>query len=173
MAAAVVVTLLLVGSKKPVPGVPGGVTVTAGRGEVVVHWTPGGGATDHYVVYEDGHPIGTPSSGTTTFTVKASDTASHSYAVQAVNQSGRMSAISPSAKIEALIRPLTAPEKALLAKLPKGLVNDDSCEPILSGVDTHLSTAISCKPGGRAVAELAGGRAHHHRGDTAPTTSPR
>ena len=144
--AAVVVTLLLVGSKKPVPGVPGGVTVTAGRGEVIVHWTPGGGATDHYVVYEDGHPIGTPSSGTTTFTVKASDTASHSYAVQAVNQSGRMSAISSSAKIEALIRPLTAPEKALLAKLPKGLVNGDSCEPILSGVDTHLNTAISCKP---------------------------
>jgi serine/threonine protein kinase len=146
VAAAVVVTVLLLGSNKPVPGVPGGVTVTAGRGEVTVHWTPGSGATDHYVVYEDGHPVGTPSSGTTTFTVKATDTTPHNYAVQAVNHSERTSAVTPPVKLAALIRPLTVPEQALLAKLPKGLVNADSCEPILTGVDTHLNSAISCDP---------------------------
>ncbi len=148
VAAAVAVTVLLVASKKSVPGIPGGVTVTAGRGEVSVHWNPGGGTTDHYVVYEDGRPIGTPSSGTTTFTVKVTDTNPHSYAVQAVNQAGRTSAITPQVKIAALIRPLTAPEKALLAKLPTGLVDGASCKPILAGVDSHLSTAITCDPEG-------------------------
>jgi serine/threonine protein kinase len=144
VAAAVVVTLLLV-SKKAVPGVPGGVTVTAGRGEVTIHWTPGSGKTDHYVIYEDGHPIGTKS-GSTTFTVKAKDTSTHDYAVQAVNQAGRMSAVTAPVKIMALIRPLTPVEKTLLAKLPKGLVDGPSCEPILTGLDARLSTAISCKP---------------------------
>jgi serine/threonine protein kinase len=148
IAAVVVVTVLLLSSKKPVPGVPGGVTVTAGRGEVTIHWTPGTGSTDHYVVYEDGHPLGGPTSGSTNFTVKAADTTSHNYAVQAVNQAGRTSAVSPPVKIAALIRPLTASEKVLLAKLPKGLVSDDSCKPILTGVDTHLNSAISCGPGG-------------------------
>jgi serine/threonine protein kinase len=148
VAAAVIVTVLLAGSKKPVPGVPGGVTVSAGRGEVTVHWTPGTGKTDHYVVYEDGHSIGTPSSGTTTFTVMAGDTTTHDYAVQAVNQAGRTSSVSAPVKIAALIRPLTVPERALLVKLPKGLVNADSCTPILTGVDTHLNSAISCDPAG-------------------------
>ncbi|HEX4017718.1 MAG TPA: protein kinase [Frankiaceae bacterium] len=145
--AAAVVTVLLLSSKKPVPGVPGGVTVTAGRGEVTIHWTPSSGTTDHYVVYEDGRQIGTQSPGATTFTVKAGDTASHNYAVQAVNHAGRTSAISPPVRIQALVRPLTAPEKALLAKLPSGLVSGDSCEPILTGIDTHLSMAITCGPG--------------------------
>jgi hypothetical protein len=146
IAAAVVVTLLLVGNKKPVPGVPGGVTVTAGRGEVVIHWNPGSGKTDHYIVYRDGHQIGTQNSGSTTFTVKASDTATHSYSVQAVNQAGRTSAITAPVKIMALIRPLTPAENALVAKLPEGFVNGPSCKPILTGVDTHLTTAITCDP---------------------------
>ncbi len=66
VAAAVVVTLLLVGNKKPVPGVPGNVTVTAGRGEVIIHWNPGSGKVDHYVVYQDGHAIGSQTAGSTT-----------------------------------------------------------------------------------------------------------
>jgi Protein kinase domain len=147
VAAAVVVTLLLVGNKKSVPGVPGNVTVTAGRGEVIIHWNPGSGKVEHYVVYQDGHAIGKQTAGSTTFTVKASDTATHSYSVQAVNQAGRTSAVTPPVKIMALIRPLTAAENALLAKLPKGLVNGASCKPILSGVDTHITTAITCGPG--------------------------
>lgn len=146
IAAAVVVTLLLVGNKKPVPGVPGNVTVTAGRGEVTIHWDPGSGKTDHYVVYQDGKQIGTQNAGSTTFTVKANDTATHSYAVQAVNQAGRASAVTAPVKIQALIRPLTPAENALVAQLPKGLVTGPSCKPILTGVDTHLTTAISCDP---------------------------
>ncbi len=147
VAAAIVVTLLLVGHHNQAPGVPGEVTVTAGRGEVTIHWNPSSGSTEHYVVYEDGHPIGTPSSGSTTFTVKASDTSPHTYAVQAVNQKGRASAITAPVKIAALIRPLTPVENTLVAKLPKGLVNAATCEPILTGVDTHLTTAITCHPG--------------------------
>ena len=41
--------------------------------------------------------------------------------MQAVNQAGRTSAITAPVKIVALIRPLTAAENALLAKLPEGL----------------------------------------------------
>ncbi len=147
VAAAVVVTLLLVGNKKATPGIPGNVTVTAGRGEVTIHWNPGSGKTDHYVVYQDGHRIGTQTGGSTTLTVKAGDTGTHSYAVQAVNQAGQTSEVTAPVKIMALIRPLTAAENALVAKLPKGLVNGPSCQPILTGVDSHLTTAVTCAPG--------------------------
>jgi predicted Ser/Thr protein kinase len=148
VAVAVVVTLVLVGGKKPIPGLPAGVKVSSGRGEVTIRWTPGSGSTDHFVVYRDGHPVGTKASGTTTFVVKETDTSQHNYAVQAVNQAGRTSAVTAPVRVAALIRPLNAPEQALLAKLPTGLVSASSCKPILSGVDTHLSTAITCDPGG-------------------------
>jgi serine/threonine protein kinase len=145
IALAATLTLVLVGGKKPVPGLPGGVSVTAGRGTVTVRWQPGKGRTDHYVVYRDGGQVASQVTGTS-YTDKLTDTATHNYGVRAVNAAGRTSEITSPVPVAAEVRALNAAENALLDKLPATLVDNGSCQPILSGVDRHLTTAITCDP---------------------------
>jgi serine/threonine protein kinase len=145
IAVGVSLTLVLVGGKKPVPGLPAGVTVTAGRGTVTVRWTPGTGKTDHYLVYRDGRDVASTVTGTS-YTDDLTDTATHGYTVQAVNRAGRASGVTSPLPIAAEVRALNAGENALLDKLPSTLVDNASCQPILSGVDSHLTTAVTCDP---------------------------
>jgi serine/threonine protein kinase len=143
-AAAVVAVVLLTGSK-PVPGVPGGVSVVAGRGTVTVSWTASSGKVDHYIIYRDGKPVA-PSVNATSFTDKVADTNSHKYTVQAVNSKGTTSAMSLVSVVTADVRELSAAENALLAKLPTELVDTASCRPVLAGVDPGLNLALTCGP---------------------------
>jgi serine/threonine protein kinase len=145
IAAAAVTTVLLVSGKKAVPGVPGGVSVAAGRGTVKVDWTASSGKVDHYVIFRDGKPVGAFVTGTS-FTDTVPDTQRHSYTVQAVNAKGTTSALSAAAATAAEIRELNPAENALLAKLPTTLVDTSSCKPILAGVNPNLNIAIACNP---------------------------
>jgi predicted Ser/Thr protein kinase len=154
VAAAVTVTVLVLGARER-PGMPGGVTVVAGRGTVTVEWTTSTGKVDHYVIYRDGKPVA-PSVRGTSFKDKLKDTSPHRYKVVAVDKGGNMSAPSIERLVAAQVRELTPVEDALRAKLPAGLVEASSCEPILFGFDARVNVAISCKPeAGQAVAAPA------------------
>ncbi len=137
--------LALGGGKKPVPGVPTDLAATAGRGVVDLTWHAGVGVTDHYVVYRDGKSIASDVTGVK-YTDKLGDTDPHTFAVQAVNAAGRTSALSSQLTQSAEVRELNAAEHRLLDKLPTTLVNEGSCEPIQSTVDSRLDRAITCRP---------------------------
>ena len=145
VALAVAIPLILTSSKKPVPGVPLAVHAEAGRGTVTLTWQPGTGTTDHYKIFRDSRVIA-PSATGTTYIDRLSDTKTHGYAIQAVNAAGRTSALSPTVVIAARVRPLDNAERLLMNRLPTTLVDEQSCVPILTGVNRDLETAISCGP---------------------------
>ncbi len=146
VALAVALPLLLLGGGKPTPGVPVALTASAGRGTVTLTWQPGSGKTDHYVVLRDGVPVA-PSVIAATYVDRPTDTATHRYAVQAVNRQSRTSPETPPQTVAAQIRELDDAEKALVARLPGTLVYTPSCEPLTAGVDAKAQLAVTCDPG--------------------------
>ena len=101
VALAVAIPLILIGSKKPVPGVPQAVHAAAGRGTVTLTWQPGTGKTEHYTIFRDSRVIAASATGTT-YIDRLADTKTHGYAIQAVNAAGRTSALSPTVVVAAL-----------------------------------------------------------------------
>jgi hypothetical protein len=102
VAIAVPVILLATAGGTSKPGTPTDVRTAAGPGTVAVHWTPGSGKTDHYVVYRDGQPIAS-SVRQTTFIDTLDDTKPHRYTVQAVNAAGTSSPQTPPETVSALL----------------------------------------------------------------------
>jgi hypothetical protein len=143
--AAAAVTAVLLLTHKEVPGLPGGVSVVAGRGTVTVDWTASTGKVDHYVIYRDGKPVAPLVTGTS-FTDKVSDTKRHDYTVQAVNSKGTTSALSLVAVGAADIRELSPAENGLLGKIPATLVDPASCRPVLSGITANVNIVLTCNP---------------------------